>query len=85
MIAHPHSRRRGHLFPVYESAEARIHVVDCATALVEMKLGVLARNHRPLLLRKEVMTDSRVATDEHHVAGKRVLAMKLTAAILCEN
>jgi hypothetical protein len=50
-----------------------------------MKLSVLARNHRPLLLRKEVMTDSRVAAHEHHVTGESVLTVQFTIAILCQD
>jgi hypothetical protein len=31
------------------------------------------------------MTDGRVASHEHQIGRERVLAVQLTAAILCEN
>jgi hypothetical protein len=31
------------------------------------------------------MTDSRVTSDQHDIAGKRVLAVQLTVAIFSEN
>ena len=85
IIAHAHRRRCRHSFAVYECAKARIRIVDRAATFAEMKLGMLARDHRPLLLRKEVMADSRVAPHQHDIAREPLLAMQLTAAILCEN
>jgi hypothetical protein len=39
-------------------------------AFGQPKLTVLARDHRPLLLGKEVMTDRRVATNQDLVIGE---------------
>ena len=85
VIANPHLCRAFDGFSVYKSSKSRVGVADIAAAVVQAKLGMLARDHRPLLLRKEIMTDSGVAPDEDDVAAKGVLTMQLAAAILCEN
>jgi hypothetical protein len=72
-------------FTVEKGAETRVEVDDQAAALADPKLGVLARHHRPLVLRKEVMADRRVATQDNDVSGKRTFTEQLTAAILCQN
>ena len=73
------------LLAVYISSETRIRVCHDTAAIGEPELCMAARNHRPLVLREKEMTDRRVATDEHNIAGERALAQQLAAAILCEN
>ena len=83
--ADAHFDRRGDLLSVNERAKARVAVGHETSALAQAKLGVLARDHRPLLGRKEVMALGRVATNAHNVTGERALAHKFAAAIFCEN
>src|SRR3954464_5995503 len=85
MGADAHFGRPGYAFAVYERPKPRIRIINRAAATAKSKFGVLARNHRPLLLRKGVMTDSRVTSDQPDVTRERVLAMQFTIAILCEN
>ena len=83
--ADAHFDRRGDLLSVNERAKARVAVGNKTPAFAQAKLGVLARDHRPLLCRKEVVALGRVAANAHNFAGERTLAHELAAAILCEN
>src|SRR6185369_16736080 len=49
-----HLDRGRHLLPIDESAKARFGVGDQAAPLGKLKLGVPARNHWPIVLRKEI-------------------------------
>src|SRR5438552_2732559 len=77
--------RRGDLLSVDERATARVAVGHEASALAQAKLGVLARDHRPLLGRKEVVALGRIAANAHNFTGESALAREFAAAILCEN
>ena len=79
-----HFDRRGDLLAINERAEARVGIRDRAATFLQPKLGVLARDHRPLLLRYEVMTDSRITSDHDSVTGERAFTMQLALTILCE-
>ena len=70
---------------VHECAKARVRIHDVATPIAETKLSVLARNHRPLILRKEIMADGRIAPHQNHLVGEGALSEQLAAAIFCEN
>src|SRR5216684_2195590 len=83
--ADAHFDRRSDLLPVNESAKARVAVGNQATAFAQAELSMFARDHRPLLRRKEVVTLGRIAADAHNLAGERAFADQLAAAIFCEN
>src|SRR5207247_2876927 len=83
--ADAHLDRRGDLLSVNESAKARVAVGNETPAVAQANLGVFARDHRPLLGRKEVVALGRVAADAHNLTGERALAHKLATAIFCEN
>jgi hypothetical protein len=80
-----HFNRRGDLLSINERAEARVDIRDRAATFLQPKLGVLARDHRPLFLRHEVMTDCRVTSDHYSITGERAFTMQLALTILCEN
>src|SRR3989440_1739384 len=79
-----HFNRRGDRLSINERAEARVGIRDCAATFLQPKLGVLARDHRPLLLRHEVMADGRITSDHDSVTGERAFTMQLALTILCE-
>ena len=85
MRADAHFDRRSDLLPVNKRSEAGVRVNNRAAAFVEAKLGVLARDHRPLFLRKEIVTNGGVAADDNFLAGERALTLQLATAIFCEN
>ena len=60
---------------VYKRAETRVGVGHQIAPIAEPKLRVLARNHRPLLLRKEVVTDGGVAPNNNLIAGERAFTV----------
>ena len=70
---------------VHERAKARVRIHDVTTPFAESKLSVPARDHGPLILRKEVMTDGRVAAHQNYLVGEGALSEQLAAAIFCEN
>ena len=77
--------RRGDLLSVNERAKARVAVGHETSAAAQAKLGVLARDHRPLLGRKEVVSLGRIAANAHNFTGERALAHKFAAAIFRKN
>jgi len=83
--ANPHFYRLSNPLAVYKRAETRVGIGYQIASLAELKLSVLARDHRPLFLRKEVMTHSRIAPDPDDFVSERVFAVQLTAAIFCQN
>jgi len=85
MSADPHLDGCADPLSVYEGTEAGVGVGNDPMTLGESKVGVLARNHRPLLLRKEIVANGGVAPDHNFVCCEGALALQLTAAILCEN
>ena len=68
--AHSYFHRRADLPAIDERAKPRIGIKHGDVAFAQPELGVLARDHRPLLLGKEVMTDGRVATNQDFVIGE---------------
>jgi hypothetical protein len=79
-----HFNRRGNLLSINERAKARVGIGDRAATFLQPKLGMLARDHRPLLLRHEVMTDGWIASNHDSVTGERAFTMQLALTILCE-
>jgi hypothetical protein len=80
-----HFDRRADSFAIYKRPKAGVRVAHRTAAVAEAELSVLARNHRPLVLGKEVMADCGVATHQHNIAGEGALTVDLAAAIFCEN
>jgi len=70
---------------IHKRTEARVRVSDSAMTSGENELGMLARDHGPLVLRKEVMTSRGISSHENFLVGKGTLTLELTAAILCKN
>ena len=80
-----HFDRRGCLLPIHKRAESGVRVSDGPATVRQTKLSVASRHHRPLVLRKEEMTDGGVTAHKHHVAGERAFAQQLAAAIFSQN
>jgi hypothetical protein len=80
-----HFNRRGDRLSINDRTEARVGIRDRAATFLQPKLGVLARDHRPLLLRHEVMTHGRVTSDHDSITGETAFTKQLALTILCEN
>src|SRR5258706_5017938 len=76
--ANPNFYRLSNPLAVYKRAETRVGIDYQIASLAELKLSVLARDHRPLFLRKEVMIHSRLAPDTHDLVSDPELAVQLT-------
>jgi hypothetical protein len=85
MSADAHRDRVRRLLAIDKSPEPRIGVPDQPLTFDQTKLGMATGNHRPLFLRKEKMTNCRVAPDQHCCAGEGALTQKLATTIFCEN
>src|SRR5258707_14875304 len=85
MGANSYLNGRTNSLSVNKRAEPGVRIDDQAAPFAKPKLGVLARHHRELVLRKEVIADGRVASDQHQFAGERTLSLQLAAAIFCQN
>jgi hypothetical protein len=70
---------------IYKSAEARIGINEQAAPVLETKLGVAARDHRPLRLIENDMTLRRIAPDLDGRMLVSVLRLRLSGALFYEN
>src|SRR5882672_3012193 len=71
--------------PIHEGAETGVRIDHQATPFAESKLGMLARHHWPLVLRKEIVAHGRIASHQYQFAGERTFSLQLTAAVFCQN